>query len=133
MEYTIPPALYAMVTVDSDRLINCLLMVEGNPWHQAGGGLGYTRGAWYEDTDLPYEKASSPVHARRVAKLRIARFIAAANRVGLHPEPANIADMWRRGFARALQRMRDRRGFGEMEYGWRAANLYYERQSTQSQ
>lgn len=133
-----PPAIHAPVIVfeirhdatrpadviDSDRMIACLLQVEGNPWSRPGGGLGWTRAAWYEDTEMAFHHSQRKVHAYAVAKARIARFIAECAEIGLRAEPIHVADAWRRGFQRAIHRLKHGLPFPPLGYAQRAANLY---------
>lgn len=126
--FEVPPAIVAPAAaeIDADWLIECLLHVEGNPWTRPGGALGYTRAAWVEDTTLPYDYAKRRDYSTAVARKRIERFVRTCTQLGLRVQPIHIADMWRRGFARALYRLWHDLPFGADDYAQRAANLYHE-------
>lgn len=99
--------------VDWVRLVDCIAEVErGVPW-QPGGVLCWTRAAWEEETNLPYEYAIEYTTSRVLAISRLARQARSNHRVTIN----EIASLWNRG----------PNGPRTTAYGERVSNLYHNR------
>lgn len=110
--------------VDSDRLIECLIAVEQNPWTSHGGALGFTRRAWFEDTLFTYDHAKLRKYAVPVAKHRLGRHTDLLIAHGYMPTVYALASCWRRGITGAEELLRIGK---EDEYAVRVKNLFYDR------
>lgn len=121
-----PPAIHVSVpappqpAIDYDRVIRCILELEGTPWSKPGGALCFQPGTWQEETSLPYRLASNSPQARIVAKQRLARFAALAISHGLTPTPRYLLDVWRFPTFALHNLARDR----SCDYAQRGANLF---------
>lgn len=120
---TIPPAQIApaVVRVDYDRLLACIIQVEGHRWEDEGGALAFTRDAWKEVTELPYRMAKHCYYAREVAHFLLAKHERNLAAAGIAITPESLATAWRWGLTGAIRRK------GKSEYGSRTANLYFDR------
>lgn len=126
-----PPAIYAAAVVpakpvDHDRILSAILAVEQNPWSRPGGGFGFTPAAWSEETTWDFSRSQNRRWATIVAHWRINRFVEACARAGLRPDAIHIADAWRRGFARAITRLRRGQPFSRDDYAQRVSNLCHD-------
>jgi hypothetical protein len=96
--------------VDWNRLINCIALVEnGTPW-KPGGVLCWTKAAWEEETNLPYEYSIDYSISRVLAISRLSRQAVSNHRTTIN----EIASLWNRG----------PNGPRTSNYGQRVANLY---------
>ena len=119
----IPPAQIApaVVRVDYDRLLACIIQVENHSWTTAGGAYAITEGAWREVTALPYRLAKTAHVARQVAHLILARRESGLRLKDIAITPESLATAWRWGLTGAIRRK------GKSEYGQRVSNLFYDK------
>lgn len=110
-------------SVDSDRLIDCIIAVESNPWSSTGGALGFTRKAWFEDTMFIYDHAKLRKYAVPVAQHRILRLESLLIAHGHRPTIYALASCWRRGLDGAEELLRLGK---EDDYAGRVKVLFYD-------
>ena len=111
----------ATTTIDLDRLIACLEMKEGAPWHRAGGALQFTKATWRDLTPHPYSWASRPDKARQIARKALLQAIQRMQQSGITPSVWLLALRWNCGYAGMIRRMNHR-----WEYAEHVNNLYYD-------
>jgi len=114
-------AIAPTTTIDLDRLIACLEMREGAPWHYAGGALQFTKATWRDLTPYPYSWASRPDKARQIARKALLLTIQRMEQSGIKPSVWLLALRWNCGYAGMLRRMNQR-----WEYAEHVNNLYYD-------
>jgi len=102
-----------------DQLIDCIGMVEGNPWSRPGGLYGFTKATWSDYSDYPYSWSQKPEIARKIARRAISDSIERLTSAGIQPTPYLIAVRWRWGYAGMMKRMNT-----QDDYGQRVTNLY---------
>jgi hypothetical protein len=103
-------ATTAQPKVDWVRLVDCIAQVEnGTPW-KPGGVLCWTKAAWEEETNLPYEYSIDYSISRVLAISRLSRQAVSNHRTTIN----EIASLWNRG----------PNGPRTSNYGQRVANLY---------
>lgn len=107
--------------IDLDRLIDCIGMVEGNPWTRPGGLYGFTKATWRDFSSLPYGWAQNPTQARKTARKALLGAIQRMQAEGLTPSPYLLAVRWRWGY----EGMRGRLNRQD-DYGQRVTNLYFD-------
>lgn len=83
--------------LDHNRVLACILAVEGNPWSREGGGYGFKRITWRQHTTLPFRYASIPLHAQEVAHAHIEWIIRSLKADGLPVTPYSIYACWLHG------------------------------------
>lgn len=108
-------------TIDLDRLIACLEMKEGAPWHYAGGALQFTKATWREFSTHPYSWASQPDKARQIARKALLQAIQRMERSGITPSVWLLALRWNCGYAGMLRRMNQ-----QWSYAEHVNNLYHD-------
>jgi hypothetical protein len=116
-----PPAIHAPAdAIDYDRVLRCILMLEGHKWSDPGGAYAFTRAAWREETVLPYRMASEPAQARIIARQRLHRHAALSRSRGVAFTPTVAFDCWFSGFEGAMRNARNKR---PSDYSVRGSNL----------
>ena len=111
----------ATTTIDLDRLIACLEMKEGAPWHYAGGALQFTKATWGDLTPHPYSWASRPDKARQIARKALFQAIQRMERDGIRPTVWLLALRWNCGYEGMRRRMLEPWSYAEHVH-----NLYYD-------
>jgi hypothetical protein len=121
-----PPA--PVKPVDLDRLIDCIIGVNGANWPAPGGALCFTRAQWYEDSDgTPYFYACQEKPARRVAKVRLKRFSSWFERHGYDATPERLGQAWRHNLFSACRRIAHAyTPTKEANFGELVSALYYD-------
>jgi hypothetical protein len=110
----------ARPSVDFDRLLSCIAMVEGHAWADPGGALALGAATWRQHTRLPYRYASFPDYAVPVARLHLTWLSRSLERDGIEATAYALAVCWRYGFEGGKVMMRNR-AFG---YGRRVEALF---------
>ena len=111
----------ATTTIDLDRLIACLEMKEGAPWHRAGGALQFTKATWGDFSPHPYSWASRPDKARQIARKALLNTIQRMEQSGITPSVWLLALRWNCGYDGMLRRMNR-----QWSYAEHVNNLYYD-------
>ena len=109
----------AFAGIHVDKLIDCIGMVEGNPWSRPGGLYGFTRATWSDYSGYPYSWSQKPDIARKIARRAVSDSIQRLTSAGIQPTPYLIAVRWRWGYAGMMKRMNT-----QDDYGQRVTNLY---------
>lgn len=109
----------AFAGIHVDKLIDCIGMVEGNPWTRPGGLYGFTKGTWNDYSGYPYSWSQKPDIARKIARRAISDSIQRMTNAGIQPTPYLIAVRWRWGHQGMMKRMNT-----QDDYGQRVTNLY---------
>jgi hypothetical protein len=109
----------AFAGIHVDKLIDCIGMVEGNPWTRPGGLYGFTKATWNDYSGYPYSWSQKPDIARKIARRAIADSIQRMTNAGIQPTPYLIAVRWRWGHQGMMKRMNT-----QDDYGQRVTNLY---------
>ena len=109
----------AVAGIHVDKLIDCIGMVEGNPWSRPGGLYGFTRATWSDYSGYPYSWSQKPDIARKIARRAISDSIQRLTSAGIQPTPYLIAVRWRWGYEGMMKRMNT-----QDDYGQRVTNLY---------
>ena|GEM_PF-2075330 len=108
--------------LDYDRVVECLIAVEGTSWDRPGGALGFTRKAWVEDGGLhPYSNACLRRIAVPAAKRRLHRFSVWLASRGYSVTVERLGQAWRHGLAGSVGAYKLSK---DLDYGQRVANLY---------
>lgn len=108
-------------TLNIERMIDVIAMLENGKWEDPGGRLCFTPRAWQELTNLPYKLASHEPTARRMAAQRIRGAIETCHRLNVEPTPRLIIGSWFRGLAGS---MRDEKRGRPNDYAIRGYNIY---------
>lgn len=111
----------AAAGIQVDKLIDCIGMVEGNPWTRPGGLYGFTKATWSDFSGYPYSWSQKPDVARKIARRAIYDSIQRLTSAGIEPTPYLIAVRWRWGHQGMIKRMNN-----HDDYGQRVSNLYWE-------
>lgn len=109
----------AFAGIHVDKLIDCIGMVEGNPWTRPGGLYGFTKATWSDYSGYPYSWSQKPDIARKIARRAISDSIQRMTNAGIQPTPYLIAVRWRWGHQGMMRRMNI-----QDDYGQRVTNLY---------
>ena len=109
----------AFAGIHVDKLIDCIGMVEGNPWTRPGGLYGFTKATWNDYSGYPYSWSQKPDIARKIARRAISDSIQRMTNAGIQPTPYLIAVRWRWGHQGMMKRMNT-----QDDYGQRVTNLY---------
>lgn len=112
------PAPAIPARVDYDRLLACIVQVEGHSWGEDGGAYAITRPAWFEATRQPYRNSRFSSHAYPVAIRLLEGRAAGLSAAGIAATPESLATAWRWGLTGAIRRK------GKSDYGRRCQNLY---------
>lgn len=107
---------------DIEKLVKSIEQAENTPWHFDGGGLQWTKVAWYEETNYDYTYAKYSGISRQLAAQRITKFVRRLRALEIPATPYLLGSMWNHGFNGALKlrrlKVRD-------DYGQRVENLYF--------
>ena len=114
-------AIAPTTTIDLDRLIACLEMKEGAPWHRAGGALQFTKATWGDFSPHPYSWACQPGKARKIARKALLLTIQRMRQDGITPSVWLLALRWNCGYDGMLRRMNRNWSYAE-----HVNNLYYD-------
>lgn len=127
-----PPAIHFVIPapapvaeVSADRVLRCIIELEGTKWSHPGGALCFMPASWNEDAGgISYSHASNPAVAFAVAKRRLFRFARIAERRGVKWTVTVALDGWRRGIDEACLRAKHGK---PTDYATRGTNLFFDR------
>jgi hypothetical protein len=126
LQTVITPALIFLLGIagnpDVPRLVRAIEAVENSPWPSEGGGLQWTRAAWFEETREGFYRANQHVFSRNLAAQRLERFIRKLQAMQIPATPYNLALLWNRGWTGGLIR---RRNSVRDDYAQRVENYFH--------
>lgn len=106
---------------DVEKLVKAIEGAENTPWHFPGGGLQWTKVAWYEETNYDYTYANYRGISRQLAAQRITKFVRRLHALEIPATPYLLGSMWNHGFNGALRMRRQKQ---HDDFGQRVENLY---------